>query len=89
MTNFAFGMIATGYLVAGLFFAKFWSRTGDPLFVAFAVAFWLLALNQTLVVLLGAPREDQSWIYLLRLAAFTLISIAIIHKNTRARASRD
>jgi hypothetical protein len=75
-----------GYAIAGLFFLRFWSRTRDLLFMAFAVAFWLLALNQALVALSEAPREEQTWFYLLRLAAFLLIIAAIVGKNLRARA---
>jgi hypothetical protein len=85
---FASGMITAGELVAGLFFLKFWSRSGDSLFISFAVAFWLLALNQFLLALGGVPREERSWIYLLRLAAFVLIAVAIVLKNANRRTDR-
>jgi hypothetical protein len=78
------GVLTMGYVIAGLFFLRFWSRTRDGLFFAFACAFWLLALNQALVALAGVPREEQSWIYLLRLAAFTLIIAAIVRKNLKS-----
>ncbi len=81
MYEFVAGLITMGYLVAGLFFLRFWVRTRDGLFVIFASAFWLLALNQALVAVAGIPREEHSWIYLLRLAAFTLIIIGIVAKN--------
>jgi hypothetical protein len=87
MDSFLAGVIATGYTVAGLFFLRFWSRTRDPLFAIFACAFWLFALNQTLVALAGVPREEQSWIYLLRLAGFVLIILGIIAKNVRGKRS--
>jgi hypothetical protein len=83
--QFVSGAITIGYVIAGLFFLRFWTRTRDGLFGAFACAFWLLALNQALVSLAGIPREEHSWIYLLRLAAFTLIIIAIVRKNLRTR----
>lgn len=83
------GTITMGYLIAGLFFLRFWRRTRDALFVAFACAFWLLALNQGLVALAGIPREEQSWIYLLRLLAFVLIIAAIVHKNLRTAGPRE
>lgn len=85
MIGFFYGMITAGFLIAGLFFAKFWRRSRDPLFAIFALAFWLLALNQGLLMLV--PREEQSWIYLLRLAAFALIAVAIVRKNAAARRS--
>ena len=79
------GAIAMGYLVGGVFFWRFWSRTRDSLFLVFAAAFCLMALNQALPVLLGIPREEQSGIYLLRLAAFMLIIVAILRKNLGGR----
>jgi hypothetical protein len=80
------GAITMGYAIAGLFFLRFWSRTRDTLFAVFAVAFWLLALNQGVAALAEVPREDQAWIYLLRLLAFLLIIVAIVRKNLRGRA---
>jgi hypothetical protein len=79
---FLSGMITTGSLVAGLFFVRFWSRSRDSLFLAFAAAFWLLALNQLLVSLVDDETEARHiWLYLLRVAAFLLIAIAIVRKN--------
>jgi hypothetical protein len=86
---FVSGMIVAGELIAGLFFLKFWSRTRDGLFVAFAIAFWLLALNQFLLASGGVPREEKSWIYLLRLAAFVLIAAAIARKNADNRSDNS
>jgi hypothetical protein len=76
-------MITMGFLVAALLFLRFWTRTRDMLFAAFAAAFVLLAMNQALVVLIDVPREERSWIYLLRIAAFGLIIAAVIWKNRR------
>ena len=78
---FLSGLIAAGYAVAGLFFMKFWRRTHDELFVAFAGAFWLMAVNQTLIAILQPVEEHRGWFYLLRLAAFLLIIAAILRKN--------
>lgn len=83
---FVSGLITMGFAVAGLFFLSFWRRTHDFLFAAFAVAFWLLAVNQTLATLLHAPEEAEARIYLFRLAAFLIIIVAIVVKNT-ARGS--
>jgi len=81
--DYVSGAITMGHAIAGLFFLRFWARTRDGLFLAFACAFWLLAANQAMIALAGIPREEQSWIYLIRLAAFTLIIIAIVRKNLR------
>jgi hypothetical protein len=84
MFEFVSGLITMGFVVAGLFFLRFWRRTGDHLFAAFAVAFWMLAANQALLVFVRIPIEERSWLYLLRLGAFTLILAAVIAKNRRA-----
>lgn len=89
LSIFTSGMITAGELVAGLFFLKFWSRSRDTLFISFAVAFWILAINQLLLASGGVPREEQSWIYLLRLAAFTLIAVAIVQKNASRGPDRS
>jgi hypothetical protein len=82
-TLFAFvsGMITMGFLVATMFFARFWARTRDPLFLAFAAAFFLLAANQALVALLELPREELSRVYILRILAFAIIIAGIFWKN--------
>lgn len=85
MENFIAGAIATGHVVAALFFLRFWARTRDPLFAAFACAFSLFAINVALVALSGIPREEQSWIYMLRVSGFVLIILGIVAKNVRGR----
>jgi len=80
---FLAGAITFGFLIAGLYFLRFWSRTRDGLFIAFALAFWLLGLNQALITLTDIPVEERSSLYLLRLAAFSLIIGAIILKNKK------
>lgn len=81
---FVSGLITAGFLISGLFFVSFWVKSRDILFLTFAAAFALLATAQALLVLGGIDREDQSWLYLLRLAAFGLIIFGIVMKN-RAR----
>lgn len=83
MSTYAFlsGAVSFGFFIAALFFLRFWRRTGDALFAAFAGAFALLGLNQALLVVINVPAEERSWVYLLRIAAFVLILTAIAHKN--------
>jgi hypothetical protein len=83
LASFLSGGITFGFGVASLFFAAFWRRTRDGLFLAFAVAFLLLGLNQALLVLSGIPVEERSPLYLIRLTAFLIIIIAILRKNVR------
>jgi hypothetical protein len=82
--DFLSGFVSCGFVVAGLFFLRFWKRSGDSLFIWFAVAFWLLGAGQALLALGNIPVEERSSIYLIRLAAFLLILFAIVRKN-RAR----
>ena len=82
VNSYLSGMVTAGFMACGLFFARFWWRSRDVLFLAFAAAFWLLALNAALVVLVQEPNETKSWFYLLRVAAFLLIAAAIVRKNT-------
>ena len=46
LAAFTAGALTLGWLAIGVFFLKFWRRTGDGLFLAFAIAFshHLLAL---------------------------------------------
>ena len=90
VATFLAGAIAAGFAIAGLFFLKFWKRTRDELFLAFTGAFWLLGLGQALLTFSDIPLEERSWLYLLRLAAFILILIAIWRKNsTRSGGGRS
>jgi hypothetical protein len=83
LVQFLSGAVTFGFVVAGLFFLRFWRRTGDSLFLAFAAAFWLLGLNQALLALTNIPVEERSWLYLVRLAAFGIILVSIWMKNRR------
>lgn len=88
MSLYAFfsGAVTFGFLLAALYFLRFWRRTGDFLFAAFAGAFALLGLNQALLALANIAAEERSWVYLLRIAAFVLIIAAIVIKNRGARS---
>lgn len=84
-TAFASGAVTASYAIAALFFLRFWRQTRDRLFLTFALAFLLMALNAGLPTLLDVPREEQSPFFLLRLAAFVLIILAIVGKNIGRR----
>lgn len=80
--DFLSGSITMGFAIAGLFFLRSWKRTGDSLFVAFAMAFWLLGLTQALLTFGAVPVEERSWLYLLRFSAFCLIIGSFWSKNS-------
>jgi hypothetical protein len=81
---FLFGAIFMGFALAGLFFFRFWRRTGDRLFLMFALAFGLLALERLALAFVFSGNELK--VYLFRLAAFALILIAVVQKNRGTRA---
>jgi hypothetical protein len=81
MTTFLAGMEASGFLVAALLLLRFWRKTGDMLFVWFAGAFCLFALNQFLLTLLGEGAEEGGAAFMPRLLGFALLAAAIVAKN--------
>jgi hypothetical protein len=81
MAPFLSGAVCCAYVIAALLFLKSWKKTGDPLFVLFAIAFGILAAEQ--VALTKYSGINRPEIYLLRLLAFGLIVVAIIRKNKR------
>jgi uncharacterized membrane protein len=83
--DFLSGAVALGFFVCGLFFLRFWRRTRDQLFLAFALAFALLGIGQSILALANIPTEERGSIYLIRLTAFALILFAILRKNRSAR----
>lgn len=85
MVLFLGGMLAMGYLVAGVFFLRYWRRTRERLFASFAVALFILALQRALLAANLAIIEDDTWYYVLRLLAFVLILYAIVDKNRADR----
>ena len=87
VSGFLGGMVTMTFMVVGVYFIKFWHRTRDTLFIAFAIAFWLLAANQALLAMNMVPSEERSWTYLLRLAAFVFIAVAIVRKNAGRRGA--
>jgi len=85
LLKFTAGAITTGFLVAALFFLRFWRTTREGLFLSFAFAFFLLGAGQAMLTFTDMGDEDRSWLFVVRLAAFSCILLAIWRKN---RASR-
>jgi hypothetical protein len=83
-----YGALVMGSFVVGLFFLRFWRQTRDRLFAMFALAFWVLGVNWLGLALLATTQEQRTVFYLLRLAAFVLILLAIVDKNRATRAER-
>jgi hypothetical protein len=85
MVEFLSGAVTLAYVVASMYFIHFWKRTADRLFLAFGLAFALLALNQVGVFLMGVDDERYNYMYILRVLGFVLILLAIVDKNLGRR----
>jgi hypothetical protein len=83
MDLFLYGAAAMACATAGLLFLRLWRESKDRLYVMFAIAFWLEALSRTMVLLAGHPNEAHPALYLLRLAGYGCIVVAIIDKNIK------
>jgi hypothetical protein len=92
MIEFFNGINVTLCAVAGVMFLKFWRRTDDRLFLLFAIAFWILAADWTVLAALPHfvrnPSEHNALVYSVRLLAFVLILAGIITKNRYGRRQR-
>lgn len=77
------GFLAALSFVAALGFRRFAKRSGDRFFNYFTAAFLLLGINGVALGL-AKPNADGSLpLYGLRLAAFSVILVAIWDKNRR------
>jgi hypothetical protein len=83
MIDMLMGAIVLGFLVAGLFFLRFWRSTRDRFFLCFAASFWLEGVNRLLLGLTRQEDEARPLYYLIRVAAYALIVFAIWDKNRR------
>ncbi len=83
------GALVLACFLAGLVFLRFWKSSRDPLFVWFALSFWLQGgqwLASALAGEHGEQGEQAPWQYLLRLLAYGLIGFAIVQRNLRRRS---
>jgi hypothetical protein len=83
MNGLVSGALMMGYAVVAVFFLRFWSASRDRLFAMFSFAFVLLTVQRLAITMTSEAMEDQTVFYLLRLAAFVVIIIAIVDKNRR------
>jgi hypothetical protein len=98
---FVLGILAMASIVITLFFLKFWKKTRDSLFLAFAGLFAVECTLRTVRAVNMAASgsyEEPPWLYGLRLVASLLILLVIVRKNyprhgkknrMRERSSRD
>lgn len=75
------GAIALGSFIISMFFLRFWKSTRDRFFLFFAASFLLEGVNRILLGAFVGMGEDAVLYYLIRLAAYCLIIVAIVDKN--------
>lgn len=89
MIDFLSGAVTLSYLLAVAYFVRFWRRTSDRLFLIFAIAFALFALNQIVLFVLEVTDERSNYFFILRVFGFVLILFAILDKNAIFSGKRD
>jgi Family of unknown function (DUF5985) len=75
------GAIVMGDIVAGLFFLRYWRRTGDRFFLFFAASFILGAVSRLVIDEHVPPADTEAMGYSLRLVQYVMIIVAIVDKN--------
>jgi low temperature requirement protein LtrA len=91
MSGFINGAIMMEFIIAGVFFLRFWRRTRDQLFLMFALGFGIMAVNRLFLDLYTERGSDEgehrTLIYGVRLLAFGMFLLGILIKNRRASAA--
>ena len=87
MFEFLAGASVLASAAIALFFLRFWRDTGDRLFLIFALAFAVFAVNRVMLSVLDDEGEAQTAVYLARAVTFGLIALGIADKKL-ARAHR-
>lgn len=75
------GALAMGYLVAAMFFIRYWREARERLFAFFALAFLLLAAQRLLLPFIADDQIELA--YAVRVVAFLMIIVGIVDKNRR------
>jgi hypothetical protein len=79
------GAIAVANFAVGLVFLRYWLSTRDRLFVFLMLSFWIEAANRVVMGVTSSWQEDSPVHYVVRLAAYLLIVVAIWDKNRTPR----
>jgi hydrogenase-4 membrane subunit HyfE len=84
--TFLAGATCLGSAIAALFFVRFWRDTADRLFLFFALAFAIFAVNRLLLTAIDDGEGDgRTALYLVRAAAFAMIAVAVVDRNRPGR----
>jgi hypothetical protein len=81
MVHFLNGIAATASLIAGAIFLRFWRESHDRLFLWFALAFWMFAVNWATLALWQPADETRQYFFAIRLLGLILILAGVVGKN--------
>jgi hypothetical protein len=81
LAPFVLGGIVMASAAVSLFFIRYYRETRDALFLYFAAAFAVEAVNRTLLAFQATPDEASPYLYILRAFAYSLIVVGIYRKN--------
>jgi uncharacterized protein DUF5985 len=88
LTHVLLGAVIMGDLIAGLFFVRFWKRTGDRFFLFFAASFVAIAVSRVVVDEGIPPFGYEPFGYMIRILSYLFIIAGILYKNTAGNTSR-
>ena len=83
------GAIGMGFLIAALFFLRYWKSTKDRFFLYFAVSFFIQGINRLMFLHGGNVTDESSIAYFFRFIAYALILVAVLEKNWRGRDNKS
>lgn len=81
MVIFLNGVSACAAAISALMFVRFWRDTADRLFLWFALAFSMFAINYAALGMVQPAEEARHWFFVIRLIGFALILAAVVDKN--------
>jgi uncharacterized membrane protein len=87
-THLLLGALAMATTVVGLIFLRLWHDSRDRFFLFFALSFLVQAFNRIALAVSADPQEGHPLHYLVRLAAYILIILAILDKNRPVHEAR-
>ena len=76
-----YGASAMGCMGVATIFLRYWRRSFDRLFLAFAAAFAILSVDYAVLAVATVGAEWRPYVYGVRLVAFGLILFGVVEKN--------
>lgn len=89
MILFISGAVAFSFVVAAIFFLKFWRKSADLLHLCLGIAFILFALNQIASEWISPDNARGGFTFVLRAMGFLIILGAILYKNLAAGRGKN